>query len=284
MSFAALKGHPRLTPVRTDLAALHLKEEISAPRYSNGVTLHVARPLAGMSDGPDPDLEMINQLVFGEPFTVYDVADGWAWGQSEDGYVGYIRASNLRENAPAPTHRVVTVQCHVRPAPDVKKRPAGSLPYNSRIQVTGGSGDYMQMEGGGFVAAAQVSPLSELAADWVAEAESFRRAPYMWGGRSHAGVDCSGLIQAAMQAAGLDCPRDADMQLAALGEILPDAEPLRRGDLVFWKGHVGVMADAETLFHANAHHMAAVHEPLAEARARIEASGGGAPSAVKRLG
>jgi len=284
MTFAALRGHPRLTPVRSDLAAFSLKDQISAPRYSKGVTLHVGRPLAGMSDGPDTELEMINQLVFGEPFTVYDVADGWAWGQSEDGYVGYIPAKHLRERAPAPTHRVVAVQCHVRPAPDFKKRPVGSLPYNARIQVIGGSGPYRQIEGGGYVATAQIAPLSEPAADWVAEAETFLRAPYMWGGRTHAGVDCSGLIQASMQAAGMDCPRDSDMQEKVLGRALGDAEAPARGDLVFWKGHVGVMTDGDTLFHANAHHMAGAYEGLEAAKARILAAGGGEPTSVRRIG
>ncbi len=284
MSFPALKGHPRLTPVRSDLAALHLKDEVPAPRYSNGIVLNVCLPLSGMSDEPDATSPMTNQLMFGEAFTVYDVADGWAWGQSADGYVGYIPAKNLRERAPDPTHRVVTVQAHVRERPEVKVRPAGALPYGGLITVIEPGDEWSRMEGGGYVPAAQLRPIGESASDWVAEAEGFRGTPYLWGGRSHGGVDCSGLIQISMQLAGLECPRDTDMQEAALGEIAPEAEPLRRGDLVFWKGHVGVMTDAETLFHANAHHMAAAYEPLADAKARIAASGGGAPSSIKRLG
>jgi len=283
MNFAALKGHPRLTPARADLAAFHLKDEIKAPRYSDGVTLHVCRPFVGMSGKPDDKAEMTNQLIFGEAFTVYDLADGWSWGQAADGYVGYVRAANLREAAPAPTHRVVTIQLHVRPARELKARPVGALPYGSFVTITGPGETWSQMEGGGYVATAQLRPVGESAPDWVTEAEGLRGSPYLWGGRGHGGVDCSGLIQIAMQMAGLDCPRDTDMQEIALGDALPDGEALRRGDLVFWKGHVGVMTDAETLFHANAHHMAAAHEPLAEAKARIAASGGGAPSSVKRI-
>lgn len=283
MSFAVLKGHPRLTAVRSDLAALHLKDEIKAPRYAEGRPLRVARPLVGMSDSPSAKTELINQLIFGEAFTVYDARDGWAWGEAADGYVGYVHMKGLRENAPEPTHRVIVRECVVREKPDVKARGVGGVPYGAQITADDTGDEYSVMEGGGYIPTAQIRPIDEVATDWVAEAESFLRTPYIWGGRNHFGVDCSGLIQISMQAAGLECPRDADMQEAALGEIVPDAEPRRRGDLVFWKGHVGVMTDAETLFHANAHHMAAVYEPLAEAIARISAAGGGEPTLTRRL-
>ncbi len=284
MSFAVLKGHPRLTAVRSDLAALHLKDEIRAPRYAEGRELRVARPLVGMSDAPDAKHELINQLIFGEAFTVYDARDGWAWGQAADGYVGYVTMKGLRENAPAPTHRVAIRECAVRQDANVKARAVGGVPYGGLITIDQPGEEFNRMEGGGYVPTLQIRAIDDFASDWVAEAETFERTPYIWGGRNHFGVDCSGLIQISMQAAGLDCPRDADMQEAALGEILPDDTPRARGDLVFWKGHVGVLTDAETLFHANAHHMAAVYEPLAEAVARISAAGGGEPTSTRRLG
>ncbi len=284
MSFAALKGHPRLTPVRGDLAAIELKGEVHAPRYVEGRELSVSVPLLGMIDGMESKDRMINQIIFGERFTVYEMTSEWAWGQSEDGYVGYVPAKSLRTGAPAPTHRVVVQMAHLRATPDAKAGPGGGLPYGARVQVIGEADGYLRMEGGGYVPARQLAPISDPAPDWVAEAETFVRSPYLWGGRNHSGVDCSGLIQISMQAAGLECPRDSDMQEAALGDAVPADAPFSRGDLVFWKGHVGVMTDPETLFHANAHHMITVYEPLEDAKTRIAAAGGGEPTATKRLG
>ena len=108
----------------------------------------------------------------------------------------------------------------------------------------------------------------------------FLGAPYLWGGRESLGLDCSGLVQQALAACGKACPRDTDMQ-AGIGVAVAPGD-LARGDLVFWKGHVGMMLDAERMVHANGHHMATVVEPLAEAIARIEAAGYGPPTAYRR--
>jgi cell wall-associated NlpC family hydrolase len=223
---------------------------------------------------------MTTQLLLGERFAVYDTAGGWVWGQAEaDGYVGYAPDACFGPDTPPPTHRVAALQALVYPEPDLKTRPFAAAPYGAPVAAGPAPGPWLELAEGGFVPLPHLAPLSAKAADWVAEAERFLGAPYLWGGRSAAGVDCSGLIQIARQAAGLPCPRDSDMQQRAPGR---DVERLRRGDLVFWKGHVGVMLSPTRLLHANAFHMAAVAEPLAEAEARIAGSGGGPVTARRR--
>jgi cell wall-associated NlpC family hydrolase len=170
-----------------------------------------------------------------------------------------------------PGHRVAVPRTWVYPAPDIKTPPVLALPMNSQLAVAGSEGRFAAFDRG-FIVADHLRPLTEPEADFVAVAERFLGAPYLWGGKTWSGLDCSGLVQVALEAAGHAAPRDTDLQQAALGEAVPDSD-LQRGDLVFWRGHVGVMLDAETLLHANAHHMQVAREPLAAARARIARTG-----------
>lgn len=269
---------PRLTPARPDLAAEKLRGEVEAPRYAKPERRRVTREALSLLSAPG-DARIATELLWGETVEVYETADGRAWLQAEaDGYVGYAEAAGLAEPGPAPTHRVAALRTHLYPAPEVKDRPVAALPMGARLsgRVAGGWLETAE----GFVPAAALAPLDRAEEDWVEVAERFLGVPYLWGGRTAAGLDCSALIQTARHAAGLPCPRDSDMQ-RALGAPAPE-DALARGDLVFWRGHVGVMLDARTLLHANAHHMAVAREPLAAAVARIEAAGYGPPAAFRR--
>ncbi len=273
---------PRITPARADLAAAHLKGQVHAPRYADAKTFQVQTGRAALRAKPSEEAGLDTELLCGERFNAYDIASGWAWGQSlEDDYVGYVREDALCPNAAAADHRVIAQMTPVFPAADLKKPVRDFLPLNAKVKVLAREGVYARIGESAFVFAGHLAPVNEAATDWVEVAERFLRAPYVWGGKTAAGLDCSGLIQTSLQAAGFACPRDTDMQERALGHAV-DAKNLQRGDLVFWKGHVGVMLDASRLLHANAFHMEVTIEPLAQAVARIEKSAGAIRN-VKRL-
>ena len=262
----------RLLPARPDLAAEHLRGKVAADRFVPGQVRCVTAVLLDLTLDPAPDAERATQLLHGENFTVYDLRDGLAWGQAQlDGYVGYVSASGLGK--PRGNGRRVTAiwsQIYSDPAP--RSTVLTDLPYLAEVPVSGTTGAFTRLRGGGYVPRAHVAPVS---GDFVTEAERFLGVPYLWGGRSARGIDCSGLVQLALIACGRPAPRDSDMQAALVGTELDAGAPLRRGDLVFWKGHVGIMRDDATMLHANAHHMAVASEPLAPAAERILAAGGG---------
>ncbi len=276
---------PRVTPARPDLAALHLRGKVEAETFASAQPMRCAVPVAPVSAAPDGESEQVSQLLFGEGFTAYEVERGWCWGQCDaDGYVGYVPQADLIEaTASKPTHRVAALQALVYPEPNVKARALGALPFGGLVTVAGeADGGWAMLDPGGFAPLVALKPMDEPERLWLSTAERFLGAPYLWGGRSPAGFDCSGLVQTALAAAGIDCPRDSDMQFAALGRKV-SVKQLKRGDLVFWKGHVGIMTSPATLLHANAHHMAVATEPYETARARIEAAGGGEPLGARRL-
>jgi cell wall-associated NlpC family hydrolase len=270
----------RLIPARPDLAAAHLKGEVQADRFVEGRPFRVTATLLDMTAVPDPAAERTTQLLHGEGFNVYEVRpDGLAWGQSTlDGYVGYVSASGLGP-AQGPGMRISALWSQIYARPSARARVETELPFLAEVRVAGTSGNFYRLRDGGFV------PIPHLASEpgeFVALAERFIGAPYLWGGRSIRGIDCSGLVQIAMIGSGRPAPRDADMQAALIGAPVADDARLARGDLVFWRGHVGIMRDAETLLHANAHHMAVASEPLAEVTARIAAARGGPVIARRR--
>ena len=269
---------PRLTPARPDLAALSLRGQVEAARFAAPTPMQVSRATAPLFSRPGAK-GYAAELLMGAAFDVYETAGGLAWGQAaRDGYVGYVPAEALAP-AGAPTHRIASVRSTLYPAADIKTRPLAALSLNARLRGRI-EGEFLACAEG-WVPAVHVAPIETPAADWVAAAESFVGTPYLWGGGSGAGIDCSGLVQAARWAAGFDCPRDSDMQ-AGLGQPV-EPQRLARGDLVFWKGHVGVMLDSERLLHANAHHMACAVEPLAQAVSRIGAGDAGPPTGFRRL-
>ena len=273
---------PRLTPARPDLAAAHLKGVIPAERYVEPVAARVIEAVAPLRRRPRADAGLDTEALFGETIRVYDEDDeGWSWVQLDrDGYVGFMPAhALLKGEAPPATHRVATLATFVYPTLGIKDPPTARLSFGSPVRVIAereaadGRRFCITAEGGAIVAS-HLEPIGTKAADPVAVAETFLGLPYLWGGRSSLGIDCSGLVQTALFACGLPCPRDADLQEASLGEAIGlDPALWRRGDLLFWPGHVGMVRDRETFVHATAHTMTVVVEGLKAGLARIEASG-----------
>ena len=255
----------RVTPARADLAAAHLKGLVDAPRFAEGEKFSVNVGRTSLRVQPCDDAAQDSELLFGESFTVYDRANGWAWGQAaNDLYVGYVKDSALATPFMGEA-RVSALMAPVFAAADFKTPVRDLLPLNAQVSVRKRDGDYADI-GNGFVHQRHLAPDKE--GDFAAVAQRFVGVPYVWGGKTFAGTDCSGLIQTALAASGIRAPRDTDMMERHFADSKNDT--LDRGDIVFWKGHMGVMLDEERLLHANAFHMMTVIEPVEEAIARIE--------------
>ena len=275
----------RLTPARPDLAAAYLEGRVAAERYVEGAVMEVRECVVDLRREPRPDAAVDTQVLFGERVTVYDEMEGWAWAQlSRDGYVGWIAANTLWSRLSAPTHRVGVPRTFVYPAANIKLPPLMALPLGAEVEIVDEREAFLMTRDMGFIYRAHLAPLDAPATDFVAVAETLIEAPYLWGGKSSLGIDCSGLVQVSLLAAGVNAPRDTDMQEAQLGEALEAGAELRRGDLVFWKGHIGVMRDPETLLHANGTHMLVSSEPLDLVRARNVQAGAGEVTSIRRLG
>ncbi|MER8724714.1 NlpC/P60 family protein [Mesorhizobium sp. M0208] len=279
----------RLHAFRSDLADARLKGEVSADRFVAGRPARISASVADIRRAPRPDAGVDTQLLFGEDVLVFEDVGDWAWIQAErDGYVGYVADTVLGGRDHAATHVVSVPRTFLYPGPDLRFPVSGELSMGSLVAVTGSAETrgthYALLPSGQAVISGHLRPVAEFAPDYVAVAESFLGTPYLWGGVSGFGIDCSGLVQLAMHMAGRQVLRDTDMQAATVGEPLdpgPGFAGLRRGDLVFWKGHVAIMTDPETMIHANGHTMLVSREGLREAVARIGYLYGG-PTGFRR--
>lgn len=279
----------RLNAYRADLAAAALEGRVEATRFVEGKPRQVVEPVAPLRSNPRFDARLDTEVLYGETVHVFDEQEGWSWIQIyRDGYVGYVPSEALGPVSEQTTHRVTILHTHSYPFPDKKVPPSTLFTLNAEMAVTGtaqGETGFVQIASGAFVFERHIAPIEKTEPDFVAVAERFVGTPYLWGGRSSFGIDCSGLIQLSLQAAGRSAQRDSDMQEATLGTALPDPgdhTALKRGDLVFWKGHLGVMVDGENLLHANGYYMQTVIEPLSTAVERI-AGIHGPVTAIKRL-
>lgn len=262
--FIAKELDPRLTPARADLAAAWLKGKVEAPRYVEPVRQHITVPVASLHrTAQEGAIE--TQLLYGEDVDVLHSADGWAWVQSvTDGYVGYMRDTALApQQGAAPTHRVSNIGSFMFAQANYKDMPLAALSYGSLLQVTGESDGLSEITGGFYVPTAHLAPLDFHSEEPVAEAFRFLGVPYLWGGRSHTGIDCSALVQLVLQACNIACPRDSDLQEKYLGKPV-DRDDVQSGDLVFFRGHIGLMVDDSTMIHANDRAMAVSIDDLDE--------------------
>lgn len=274
---------PRLYPYRPDLAAEQLKGRVKAARFVPGARRQVRQGVADLRRVPAADGELVSQLLGGELVTLYDEADGWAWVQNEtDGYVGYTPASALSVELRQPTHVIKVLRSFVYAEADMKALPLDALPMSGTVAATGEAGDFCQLAGGGWVYARHLAGLDEPAPDHVATALAFLGAPYLWGGKTSPGLDCSALVQVALHRAGIACPRDSDMQAEGLGEARPADIPPERGDLVFFAGHVAIALDGWRVLHATAHDMLVAIEPLSDLVARAKRITGRGITAIRR--
>jgi hypothetical protein len=277
----------RLTPARPDLADERLRGIVDAARYVTGEQRTVIAPSAPLRREPFSGAPLDTEALMGEAVTVYDEHEGHAWAQlGADGYVGYLPSEALGPAGPAPTHRVRALRTFIYPGPNLKLPQTGFLSLGAGIRPVEVHNEYVRLLAGGWVFAGHLCQTGEHAPDFVSIAERLVGAPYLWGGKTSLGLDCSGLVQLSLAMAGIAAPRDTDMQQGALGRevaMTPDLIGLARGDLVFWRGHVGIMLDEARLLHANGHHMAVAIEPLLEAEQRIREKTFGPITGIRRL-
>lgn len=272
----------RLTPANGRVAASALKGQVKAVSFVDGWTRHVAAPVVALRHAPDGRRE--RELLRGAAVAVFEDRDGWSFVQAaQDGYVGYLPTDSLHDLADSPDLRVCTRATHAYAAADLKSPDLMPLSFGSRLRHLGQEGRFTLTDAG-HVPTGHLAPVDSHEDDPVTVATLLLGTPYLWGGNSAFGIDCSGLVQAACLACGIACPGDSDMQAASLGVPVTDGSAPRRGDLVFWKGHVAWVAGPDMILHANAHHMAVAFEGLVEAVARIEAQGGGPVTGHRRPG
>lgn len=270
----------RRTPANDRICASHLAADFPDLTPAAGRAAQVALPASDLLRAPDGARD--RQLLCGESVTVFEERAGWSFVQaSKDAYVGYLLSEHL-EPALEMTHWICTPASHAYSKADFKSQERCGLSHGSRLLVDGFEGRFAATNQG-FVPANHLAPLTQVQSDPVSVAELFLGTPYLWGGNSRWGIDCSGLVQSALVACGIPCPGDSDQQEAETGTLLPDGSAYQRGDLLFWKGHVAILRDRETLIHANAHSMAVSIESIGEAIQRIKAQGDGLVTSHKRL-
>ena len=273
---------PRTNAYSGEVADAALEGVVESRRFVRPVPHRLVEGISEMMrKEPDGNSICVSELLAGQRFDVVDEADGWAWGYSaHDHYVGYVRSEHLRTDAPTRTHWITTTLALGFSRPDIKSDVTMNLPMTAEIAAETFDENFLRHRNGTFVHRRHAAPIGEFASDHVQVAKYFLGTPYRWGGRRRTGIDCSGLVQVALARIGIDAPRDSDMQERELGQNAT-GDTLRRGDLVFFPGHVGIMADETNLLHANAHWMTTLIEPLDDVCARLD--GPRSITSVRRL-
>ena len=276
---------PRTHPYRDDIAAIELQGKVQAANFVQGIDYRVREGIAFIHQTPDVNGKAFTQALYGETFRVYKIENGFAWGQLlKDKYVGYIERSSLFQTTDKLTHKAVKLHTHIYSVPDLKTIPVDHLTLNSYVYVKKSEKQFSEIDENRWIVTSHFTDqLDSLEKDFVTVAQQFLNRPYLWGGKSALGIDCSGLVQLSLQCAGIAAPRDSDMQRDQLGSLVETYEPLQRGDLVFFPGHVGIMVNDKELLHANATHMCVTIEPLKTVADRSAKDEGKGIIAVKRL-
>lgn len=252
---------PRLTAARPDIAWSGLKGKIDTSKFVAGKIRTISTPYANLKKTPRNTAPLLTQGLLGEKFRALEEHGGWAFGQLlEDGYVGYIKLEALGAHIPDPSHLVTVPLTHIYARPDLKTPDPLALPFGAKITIREGApkAGFAEAQGLGWICLRHIARLGVYDKDYVKTASRFLHVPYVWGGKTALGLDCSSLIQLAMTHAGIPCPRDTDQQARSLGHSIsnkPDLALCKKGDLVFFKGHAGLMLDGTHLLHANATHM-----------------------------
>ncbi len=283
-----MKLDHRRIPARPDLAAEHLRGRVTAERYVKGVLHEVIASSLPLKREPSFEAGLETEALRGEYVTVYETnEEGWCWGQlKRDLYVGWLPTDGLDVPGPKHTHVLSVPRSFTYPGPSMKLPHRDMLTFGSHLSIGETKGDFARTARGEYVWATHLSEIGKVEPDFVAVAEQFLHVPYLWGGKTSLGLDCSGLLQVSMQACGNDAPRDSDMSASELGEpveITEDFANLQRGDLIFWKGHCGMLQDATTLLHANGYHMRVASENLIGAVERIRKNSFGDVTGIRRL-
>ncbi len=277
----------RLTPSTGKVAAAHLRGLVSADRFVEPTPYRVAMVVTDLLSHPHGSRE--RQLLRGEVVNVVHTENGMAFGYTEkDGYVGWVDIGDLLSHPKqTPTHSIAAARSYAKTTPGLKSMGhVTPLSFGTRLVVLSEDDGWARIAWDGgkitrdlYVPSQHLAPIDYLETEAATVAERLIGSPYLWGGNSSFGIDCSGLVQAALLACGTPCPGDSDLQEATF----PDATGLyQRGDLLFWKGHVALVTDTDSMIHANAHHMAVAYEPIAEAITRIQVQGDGPVTSHKR--
>ena len=272
---------PRFFACNGEVAASELRGVAKAVRFVDGRQAQFKVPFAPLVSRSGA--ELATQALFGERFRILEDRDGCVFGQlSRDGYVGYAPSKCVGESKEN-THRIAALSSHFYSAPDIKSSARQGPTLGGEISAVAERNGFLEVENEGYIPAKQASELRDRPTDFVAVAEKFAGAPYLWGGKTCFGIDCSGLIQLALQEAGIQCPRDSDLQEREFATRISEGESRRRGDLAFWKGHVGIFIDADNFLHATSHGMAVAVEPFATVRNRINSLGSCTFLGVRRI-
>jgi cell wall-associated NlpC family hydrolase len=269
----------RLFPANVRVAKRGMDGQPEGVQAVEGELRCVSDPVCDLFDQPNGRRE--RQLLLGESLLQLEDHQGWSFVETSSGYVGYVESRFLAAGL-APTHFVQTMSTHAYAREDMKSEDVAALPFGARLNVIAERAKFYETEQG-FVPKKHLREIARPFTDPAAVAQVHFGVPYLWGGNSTRGIDCSGLISAAFGACGLTVPSDSDLQCDSFGRSLTELETVTRGDLIFWTGHVGIMVDDDVMLHANAHHMACRYEPLEHAKIRIKAQGDGEVIAQKRV-
>ena len=262
---------PRLHAFRPDLADDSLRGKVDATSFVKAETARVSVPVATIYKKPDAQAMQLSQALFGEACSVFERRAGFAWVQlKHDGYVGYVKEQALQPPTGLATHRIANISTWLFEKPDLKSQPATELYLNAQVSVASITGNFATLQTEGSIFAGHLVKRDQFETDFVMVAERFLNTPYYWGGKTRAGIDCSGLVQISLQACGKESLRDSDMQEKTLGVPVADHSKLQRGDLVFWPGHVAIMQSSTQVIHATGHFMKVTSEPLADVIARSD--------------